>query len=1013
MDIYGRPTSDSLSNGGIINGDLLINGNETVTGTLTTTDLVVLDTSITVDPLLHVGAGNPGDGANLGLFWEYKSGTTKYGGLIRDKNTGIVSLFQNEATEPTPLTDVSTYPLADLELKGLDASTVTITAPGASYTLPLARGAARTVMTDPLGNGVVGFTAPPTSVIIWRPGGISDSNVATTWGEVASVINTQYDAVTVYVDTSIMGTALIDVPVNCGSRVVIDAAKYNAGSAANILMADDVQLTDLFGITGPVGFITSSVTVPSLVLTQGAIMEISNGATLAQGPNGLVPPIQIPPGNSNVITVANGAGFAGPTAIPYIQLGSGSTLIFPTISRSNPAPWNGNEIAGPADSFIDWINDSTAPELILPGFSGTLNMQGVSNALHTTYNDVGSPSIGGTVDAALNYLKTSSVESGRAVYQPGGVTGNGVYATWAEIVAYIGVQTAQTAIYFDTSITSPANIDADVDCRGLVTFYPAVANSLVKTQVNVIQGIQISNLAGLVGSINLVTNSDTVAALAFASSSAITLDEGSAISQGGGTTLPTIIMSPSQTLGVIFKDGGAVTASGIPFCTLDSASVVALVILDAVAPLGGNEFTGPADAIIALITDATMPTVNWPSFTGIFSHALVDKAAGVDYDDSAVSPPLGSSTVQGAIDALKAATTTPVFTDSATINRATNATTALLKYSTAGVDEWDVGTLATGGPLDFAIRKAGNPYFGVTPAGDVLIEPVTKLEVVGQLVEVISSTLNTATTLQLNTVFPAAPHFPQIEFAKQNVTQWRLLSDAASAWTLTNLLDGGGAKTAISIASATTRITLNDDVTMAGALTLNAVGAPTAPTGNDGVIFKLAGLDGLFWQTAGLGPVNIALQKKYMSAYITNAVFTPTSFGGANTYSNWVTSAPGATLGLNNGGGEWTLAANPGSSITYNGARSFIGSFNITMGYESSVGVPATRFLRVLKNGGFVAGTSSTLRSANGATYPNNMAITFLVALSQFDVIQPQVGNDADTTDFNIYQYSITMTEVP
>lgn len=132
MDIYGN--TSGIGSGGEIFGDIDIDGelkantgefdNLNVIDTLTTDVLISRESVETKDTLLHLGVDNVADTANLGTFWEYQDGVKKYGGLVRNKTTKRIRAFQNNTTQPTPTSDVSTFPLADLECNQIKAGSI-------------------------------------------------------------------------------------------------------------------------------------------------------------------------------------------------------------------------------------------------------------------------------------------------------------------------------------------------------------------------------------------------------------------------------------------------------------------------------------------------------------------------------------------------------------------------------------------------------------------------------------------------------------------------------------------------------------------------------------------------------------------------------------------------------------------------------------------------------------------------------------------------------------------------
>jgi filamentous hemagglutinin len=96
-----------------INANLDVTGNINVTGNLNysnVTDLVV------GDPLIFIGANNPGDTYDLGIVASYTVGTLKHTGIARNEVDGVWTFFDNVAAQPTTVVDWAnaSYPTVKL-----------------------------------------------------------------------------------------------------------------------------------------------------------------------------------------------------------------------------------------------------------------------------------------------------------------------------------------------------------------------------------------------------------------------------------------------------------------------------------------------------------------------------------------------------------------------------------------------------------------------------------------------------------------------------------------------------------------------------------------------------------------------------------------------------------------------------------------------------------------------------------------------------------------------------------
>jgi hypothetical protein len=100
-----------------INGDVNIAGNISFGGTGTSTSTNNLSVA---DSLIFLGNGNPGNALDLGIVGEYKvSGTTKYGGYVRDASDGIIKFFADATTKPSSTVNFAGAGLVYAPIKAL------------------------------------------------------------------------------------------------------------------------------------------------------------------------------------------------------------------------------------------------------------------------------------------------------------------------------------------------------------------------------------------------------------------------------------------------------------------------------------------------------------------------------------------------------------------------------------------------------------------------------------------------------------------------------------------------------------------------------------------------------------------------------------------------------------------------------------------------------------------------------------------------------------------------------
>lgn len=101
-------TGITVSAGGVIvtglstfTGNVGITGNLTVTGTINTQNANVL---VVNDPIIYLGEGNTSNLWDLGIIANYNDGVYEHTGLVRNRNDGIWTLFDNMTSEPNVTT---------------------------------------------------------------------------------------------------------------------------------------------------------------------------------------------------------------------------------------------------------------------------------------------------------------------------------------------------------------------------------------------------------------------------------------------------------------------------------------------------------------------------------------------------------------------------------------------------------------------------------------------------------------------------------------------------------------------------------------------------------------------------------------------------------------------------------------------------------------------------------------------------------------------------------------------
>jgi hypothetical protein len=230
--------------------------------------------------------------------------------------------------------------------------------------------------------------------IIYRPGGVAEGNVFTTWPQIITALNATNGATTVYVDSSIVSPAVVP-PGTYEGFGCAKLAPYNwrvnpmtlVGTDFDVLfISDGATLHRWRGVEGPLTVQCQCLT------TQAFSFDYSNpneldvflltfGGTVIMEPGAAVSAIQIPPGASLAIFDFYGASLSAETPLvaPVDLLGdvaSPSLLDLVVIATMNNL---GPTISGGAGNTLRFSHDDTITALDLALYTGTVDETKLSN----------------------------------------------------------------------------------------------------------------------------------------------------------------------------------------------------------------------------------------------------------------------------------------------------------------------------------------------------------------------------------------------------------------------------------------------------------------------------------------------------------------------------------------------------------------------------------------------------------------------------------------------------------
>ena len=500
------------------------------------------------------------------------------------------------------------------------------------------------------------------SSLVFRPGGVASQGVFPAWADLMAALATTSGPATIVIDTSLGAATIPAGNWDMGYRTKIVPYKNDANAPVALTLADNAVLANLASIDGVIAISAQGTSQPNLSFGQSATLSISGGAMISN--DGSLPLISVGAGVQIVVSLGQGGSYASPGGYALADAATATSSI--TCSAFIFAQFSvPNAFTGVAGSSLIFLYDASIQNLPpCATFLGSKFFLAVDVASQVAYSDaaplLGSSNVQGAIDALKPALSNLAV----LVLQPGGTASTNVFTTWADLMAAFALTKGLVTIEIDRSL-GVATVDAPgvFDFQNRATFSAPGINSPAPTgfhELIIPDGAVLANVQGMVGNVALVCQSTTISNLRFASGSFFVAYNDAAILNQGAAAVPAITMASGDTLALQFYEGAAYQNDNgprnavlvdLPF---DSNSVT-IIAQTYGGPTGNYVVSGGGGtnlAQYALVYDSSFAFVPTnPTFTGATTNTPVSHGSTTIYADTA--PTLGSSTVQGAIDALK------------------------------------------------------------------------------------------------------------------------------------------------------------------------------------------------------------------------------------------------------------------------------------------------------------------------------------------------------------------------
>ncbi len=286
------------------------------------------------------------------------------------------------------------------------------TNPANDYTFPSSRGTLNQIL-QTNGSGIVSWVNDPIQAtdavnIIYKQGGASSGNVYASWNEIIAIINEFKGAVNIFIDSSITNPSQITNSFNGYGAVTILPYVQNSGSQyCQLDILPTVVVTNIRGFRGAMQVNVMSTSPKTFAFDDGAIFELLEGATVnvALGSDGSA--LDLPDNYGIVLVCGLGCGIRNTdSGAPFVNLGSNSTVVLANLFNSNPNAWSNNIITSNDNtSNLILVSDASAFPLTNVAYTGNIINVLIDQAKNISYDNSLSPSVGSTVQAAIDFIK--------------------------------------------------------------------------------------------------------------------------------------------------------------------------------------------------------------------------------------------------------------------------------------------------------------------------------------------------------------------------------------------------------------------------------------------------------------------------------------------------------------------------------------------------------------------------------------------------------------------------------
>lgn len=485
--------------------------------------------------------------------------------------------------------------------------------------------------------------------LVFQPGGTAGGQIFTSWSSLVSAASTIPGRISIFVDAT-----------HNGGTATVPAGSW-AFTNTGVELDGDMELEPTLKFAN--GATMSGVTVYGFGVdmendSSSPVVTYSSGTHFVFVRSNIVSTTSAPffsvTGTGTSFQASLYSGAIGDNTHPVISTGTGASTV---VIAEDAASVNPNALTGAGTNHVEIFDESS---FVDPGYAAITTLDGVASLLFYNDNAV-APTIGkSNVQGAIDFLKTSSGGAQQLVFQPSGTAAGQIFTSWSALVAAAAALPAVNGgptVFFDCSHVS-GNCTIPTGASSFpngATFIAATTTSAANaTSLTFANGATLSGVRSMRGFLSVISQSVTPVITASSGTTSIWLTD----TVIAGSTSPFF----------------AVTGTAIYTINLDRAALGDGTHAEVNAATGTSVFVNvikgnpllsgsPPNVAANAFTGSGATTVKMFDATGINSSStattLRTRALNIGYDDTLASPTTGQTTSQGAIDYLKAKTTTP------------------------------------------------------------------------------------------------------------------------------------------------------------------------------------------------------------------------------------------------------------------------------------------------------------------------------------------------------------------